>query len=62
MELYKKQCFSIVEKKLSVYIIADGYQNAVFSFKWRLYENRIAVDIIGNTDILWTLTNPGLPK
>lgn len=62
LELYKKRCFSLLEQRLSTYAIAEGYENATFAFRWRFFENRIAADVIANTDTIWTLTDPGPPK
>jgi hypothetical protein len=62
MELYKERMVAILEKKLSSYTIPEGYRNSTFTFKWHIFNHRIAVCIIGDKDTLWTLTDPGPPK
>ena len=60
--LFKRGAFGILEQKLAEYRIPQGYEKAKFSFMWLRSQERIAVQITGDADTLWTLEDPGPPK
>ncbi len=44
-----------MEKYLSKFTIPEGYDRAQFSFRWYIKKGTVMVDLIGDSDTLWTL-------
>ena len=54
--LYKKSVPQFLEQKIDQFKIPEGYETAVLSFSWQRVEELVTVQVIGDHDTLWTLT------
>ncbi len=54
-KLYKCLKYLPMEKFMEKYTTPQGYERAEFSFRWYIKNGAVMVDIIGNSDTLWTL-------
>ncbi len=61
LNLLKSGQLSITEQRIDHFEVPFGYENTVFSFAWTTTTESISVQIIGDTDTLWTLGDP-LPQ
>ena len=54
--LFKKTVPQFLEQKIDQFKIPEGYETAVISFAWQRVEELVTVQVIGDRDTLWTLT------
>ncbi len=54
-KLYKCLKHVPMEKLLGKFRAPEGYGNAQFSFRWYVKNGTVMVDLIGDSDTLWTL-------
>lgn len=54
--LYKKVVPQFLEQKIDQFEIPEGYETAILSFAWQRVEELVTVQVIGDHDTLWTLT------
>lgn len=54
-KLYKCLKHIPMEKYMGKFIIPQGYDKAQFRFRWWIKNGAVMVDIIGDSDTLWTL-------
>jgi hypothetical protein len=54
-KLYKCLKHVPMEKLMGKFRAPEGYENAQFSFRWYVKNGTVMVDLIGNSDTLWTL-------
>lgn len=53
--LFRQGKAALIERELNHYNLPEGYENADYSFAWKDRTHPLQVQIIGNTDTLWTL-------
>lgn len=52
--LFRQGRAALVERELNQYNLPQGYEDADYSFTWKDRMHPLQVQIIGNTDTLWT--------
>lgn len=55
-KLYKCTGFLTLEKYKDQFKVPEGYRNAQFHFRWHHKASGVSVDLIGESDTLWTLS------
>ena len=54
--LLKKVQPTFIEQRIDLYQMPEGYEKADINFQWQRIEELVTVQIIGDHDTLWTLT------
>lgn len=60
LKLYKCMRHTPLEKFKGKFRVPEGYYNAQFRFRWYVKKGVINVELIGDSDILWTLHDGNL--
>ena len=52
----KKVTPAFLEQRIDLFAIPEGYETARLTFVWQRVEELQTVQVVGNNDTLWTLT------